>query len=246
MAHMLGYESPQELLASITDISQQVYADPNCREELKRLLREQGMVKNFECAVYRKDGSKVWLSANVRSVSKDGVLVGYEGTNEDITARKIAEERVQFLAYYDALTGLPNPTLFRDRLAKALAGARRQECRVAILFLDLDRFKDINDSLGHSVGDLLLQEVAERLKTWGREEDTIARLGGDEFLIMLTDIKDVPDAAVTAQRLIDAMTAEFVVQGHSRRVSCSIGISIFPEHGADGEIADQPSRCGHV
>ncbi len=234
MAHMLGYESPQELLASITDISQQVYADPNW-EELKRLLREQGMVKNFECAVYRKDGSKVWLSANVRSVSKDGVLVGYEGTNEDITARKTAEERVQFLAYYDALTGLPNRTLFRDRLAKALAGARRQECRVAILFLDLDRFKDINDSLGHSVGDLLLQEVAERLKTWGREEDTIARLGGDEFLIMLTDIKDVPDAAVTAQRLIDAMTAEFVVQGHSRKVSCSIGISIFPEHGADGE-----------
>ena len=234
MAHMLGYESPQELLARFTDISQQVYADPNW-EELKRLLREQGMVKNFECAVYRKDGSKVWLSANVRSVSKDGVLVGYEGTNEDITARKTAEERVQFLAYYDALTGLPNRTLFRDRLAKALAGARRQECRVAILFLDLDRFKDINDSLGHSVGDLLLQEVAERLKTWGREEDTIARLGGDEFLIMLTDIKDVPDAAVTAQRLIDAMTAEFVVQGHSRKVSCSIGISIFPEHGADGE-----------
>jgi diguanylate cyclase (GGDEF)-like protein/PAS domain S-box-containing protein len=235
MAHMLGYESPQEMLASITDISQQVYVDPNCREELKRLLREQGMVKNFECAVYRKDGSKVWLSANVRAVSKDGVLMGYEGTNEDITARKIAEERVQFLAYYDALTGLPNRTLFRDRLAKALAGARRQEYRVAILFLDLDRFKDINDSLGHTVGDLLLQEVAERLKTWGREEDTIARLGGDEFLIMLTDVKDVPDAAVTAQRLIDAMTAEFVVQGHSRKVSCSIGISIFPEHGADGE-----------
>jgi diguanylate cyclase (GGDEF)-like protein/PAS domain S-box-containing protein len=235
MAHMLGYESPHELVASITDISQQVYADPTCREEFKRLLTEQGMVKNFECAVYRKDGGKVWISANVRAVSKDGVLVGYEGTNEDITARKVAEERVQFLAYYDALTGLPNRTLFGDRLAKALAGARRQEYRVAILFLDLDRFKDINDSLGHSVGDLLLQEVAERLKTWGRDEDTIARLGGDEFLIMLTDVRDVPDAAVTAQRLIDAMAGEFVVQGHSRKVSCSIGISIFPEHGADGE-----------
>jgi diguanylate cyclase (GGDEF)-like protein/PAS domain S-box-containing protein len=235
MAHMLGYESPHELVASITDISQQVYADPNDREELKRLLKEQGMVKNFECAVYRKDGSKMWFSANVRAVFKDGVLVGYEGTNEDITARKVAEERVQFLAYYDALTGLPNRTLFRDRLAKALAGARRQEYRVAILFLDLDRFKDINDSLGHSVGDLLLQEVAERLKTWGREQDTVARLGGDEFLIMLTDVENVPDAAVTAQRLIDAMTTEFVVQGHSLKVSCSIGISIFPEHGEDGE-----------
>ena len=132
----------------------------------------------------------------------------------DITDRKVAEERVQFLAYYDALTGLPNRTLLQDRLAKALAGARRQKDKVALLFLDLDRFKDINDSLGHSVGDLLLQEVAERLKTWAREQDTVARLGGDEFLIMLTDVKDVPDAAVAAERLMDAMTAEFVVQGH--------------------------------
>ena len=110
-------------------------------------------------------------------------------TVRDITDRKVAEERVQFLAYYDALTGLPNRTLLQDRLAKALAGARRQKHKVALLFLDLDRFKIINDSLGHSVGDLLLQEVAERLKTWGREQDTVARLGGDEFLIMLTRCK---------------------------------------------------------
>ncbi len=156
-------------------------------------------------------------------------------TVRDITDRKVAEERVQYLAYYDALTGLPNRTLLQDRLAKALAGARRQKHKVALLFLDLDRFKDINDSLGHSVGDLLLQEVAERLKTWGREQDTVARLGGDEFLIMLTHVKDITDAAVAAERLMDAMTAEFVVQGHSLNISCSIGISIFPEHGADGE-----------
>ena len=156
-------------------------------------------------------------------------------TVRDITDRKVAEERVQYLAYYDALTGLPNRTLLQDRLAKALASARRRKDKVALLFLDLDRFKDINDSLGHSVGDLLLQEVAERLKTWGREQDTVARLGGDEFLIMLTHVKDVPDAAVAAERLMDAMTAEFVVQGHSLSVSCSVGISIFPEHGADGE-----------
>jgi diguanylate cyclase (GGDEF)-like protein/PAS domain S-box-containing protein len=153
----------------------------------------------------------------------------------DITDRKIAEERVQFLAYYDALTGLPNRTLLQDRLTKALASARRRKDKVALLFLDLDRFKDINDSLGHSAGDLLLQEVAERLKKWGREQDTVARLGGDEFLITLTHIKDVPDAAVAAERLMDAMTAEFVAQGHSLNVSCSIGISIFPEHGSDCE-----------
>ena len=235
MAHMLGYDSPQELVASITDISQQIYVDPTSREELARLLREQGLVKNFECAVYRKDGSKMWFSANVRAVSEDGVLVGYEGTNEDITARKAAEERIQFLAYYDALTGLPNRTLLQDRLGKALAGARRQKCKIALLFLDLDGFKVINDSLGHSVGDLLLKEVAERLNTWGREQDTVARLGGDEFLIMLTQVKELADVAVAAERLMDAMTAEFVVQGRSLNISCSIGVSIFPEHGADCE-----------
>jgi diguanylate cyclase (GGDEF)-like protein/PAS domain S-box-containing protein len=153
----------------------------------------------------------------------------------DITDRKLAEKQIQFLAYYDALTALPNRTLLQDRLTQALAIARRQGHRVAVLFIDLDRFKDINDSLGHSVGDLLLQKVAERLRTWCREQDTIARLGGDEFLITLTDVKDVPDVAVAVERLMDAMTAEFVIQGHFLNVGCSIGISIFPEHGADCE-----------
>ena len=139
------------------------------------------------------------------------------------------------MAYYDALTGLPNRTLLQDRLAKALAGARRKKNKVAILFLDLDLFKNINDSLGHSAGDRLLQEVAERLKTWGRDQDSIARVGGDEFVLVLNDIKDMPDAAVAAERLMDAMTAEFVVQGRSLNIGCSLGISIFPEHGADGE-----------
>jgi diguanylate cyclase (GGDEF)-like protein/PAS domain S-box-containing protein len=165
----------------------------------------------------------------------------------DITSRKVAEERVQHLAYYDALTELPNRTLLLDRLAKALASARRRKDKVAILFFDLDRFKDINDSRGHAVGDLLLQEVAVRLKTWAREQDTVARVGGDEFLIVLTGIREVGDAAVAAKRLMDAMTAELVIQGHSLNVSCSLGISIFPEHGADGETliknADAAMYC---
>ena len=156
-------------------------------------------------------------------------------TVRDISDRRLAEEQVQFLAYYDALTGLPNRTLLKDRVTKALAAARRQEHKVAFLFLDLDRFKDINDSLGHSVGDLLLQGIAERLKTWGRDQDTVARLGGDEFLITLTQVRDLADVAVDAERLMDAMTAEFVVQNRSLTIGCSVGISIFPEHGADCE-----------
>ncbi len=247
MAHMLGYDSPQELIESITDIAQQVYVDPKGREEFKRLLGEQGTVTNFECEIYRKDGSTMWVSANARAVIKAGVLVGYDGMNEDITSRKVAEERVQFLAYYDALTGLPNRTLLQDRLAKALAGARRRKDKVAVLFLDLDRFKVINDSLGHSLGDVLLQEVAERLRKGARELDTVARLGGDEFVIVLTSVKEVSDAAVAAERIVKGMTDGFVLEGHPLSISCSLGISVFPEHGTNSETliknADTAMYC---
>src|SRR5208282_5540501 len=160
----------------------------------------------------RKNGDSTWVIGNISLVDDNsGVGEIIEGTLVDITERKVAEERVQYLAYYDALTGLPNRTLLQDRLSKALAIARRGKDKVALLFLDLDRFKNINDSLGHSVGDLLLQDVAERLKKWAREQDTVARLGGDEFLIVLTRIKDVADAAIAAERLMDTMTAEFAV-----------------------------------
>ena len=147
----------------------------------------------------------MWLRTSKLPLSdREGKVTGVIGTYEDITDRKVAEDRVQYLAYYDALTGLPNRALLQDRLAKALASARRRKDRVALLFLDLDRFKDINDSLGHSVGDLLLQEVAERLKKWSREQDTVARVGGDEFVIVLTAAKDGADAAVAAERLVHA------------------------------------------
>jgi diguanylate cyclase (GGDEF)-like protein/PAS domain S-box-containing protein len=247
MARMLGYDSPQELLTSVTDISRQVYVDSESREAFGLLIEQQGVVKNFELPVYRKDGSRIWISVAARAMRKDGVLIGYEGTTVDITDRKAAEERVQYLAYYDALTGLPNRTLLQDRLTKALASARRQKGKVALLFLDLDRFKTINDSLGHSVGDLFLQEVAERLKRFAREQDTVARVGGDEFLIVLTAVKDAADAAVAAERLMNAITAACAIQGRSLSISCSIGISIFPDHGTDGEAliknADAAMYC---
>jgi len=235
-AEIHGYDSPEQLLAEVSNVALQIFVDPRRMDELGHALDEVGAVRGTEVEVQRRDGTRRFVRANVRAVrDKDGNIALREGTVEDITDRKVAEERVQFLAYYDALTGLPNRSLLQDRLAKALAAARRQENKLALLYLDLDRFKDINDSLGHSVGDLFLQEVAERLKTWAREQDTVARLGGDEFLIMLTHVKDAPDAAVAAERLMDAMTAEFVVQGHPLNIGCSIGISIFPEHGADAD-----------
>jgi len=248
LAQMHGYDSPEQFLAEVSNVAKQLFVDPGRMGELKQALDENSVVRGAEVEVHCRDHTKKWVRTNVRAVhDAGGNLVLQEGTVEDITDRKLAEERVQYLAYYDALTGLPNRTLLQDRLAKALASARRRNDKVALLFLDLDRFKDINDSLGHSLGDLLLQEVAARLKTWGREQDTVARLGGDEFLITLSQVKDVPDAAVAAERLMDAMTAEFIVQGHSLKVSCSLGISIFPEHGADGETlikhADAAMYC---
>lgn len=168
-------------------------------------------------------------------------------TVRDITERKVAEERVQFLAYYDALTGLPNRTLLEDRITKALASARRRNENAAVLFLDLDRFKFINDTLGHTSGDALLQEVAARLKGCAREQDTVARVGGDEFVMLLTSVAQASDAAVAAQRVLDAITSEFSVHGNLLKVTCSVGISMFPAHGLDSDAlvknADAAMYC---
>jgi diguanylate cyclase (GGDEF)-like protein/PAS domain S-box-containing protein len=209
-----------------------------------------GKVWQGEIVNRRKDGTTYTEEMTITPVTQDvdnPATRHYIAIKQDITTRKAAEARVQYLAYYDALTGLPNRTLLQDRLSKALASARRRKDKVALLFLDLDRFKDINDSLGHSVGDLLLQEVAERLKKWAREQDTVARVGGDEFVIVLTAAKDGADAAVAAERLMHAMSAGFVVQGRSLSISCSLGISVFPEHGADSEAliknADAAMYC---
>src|ERR1017187_7130444 len=228
----LGYSREELLSLSVADLNPRFREEqdwPTFWEELKR----QGSI-TYEGRNISKQGQVFPAEVTANYLEFDGQEYSFAFVR-NITERKVAEEQIKFLAYNDALTGLPNRTLLQDRLAKALAGARRQKEKVALLFLDLDRFKDINDSLGHSVGDLLLQEVAKRLKRFAREQDTVARLGGDEFLIMLTHVKDVSDAAVATERLRDAMTAEFVIEGHHLNVSCSVGISIFPEHGADAE-----------
>ena len=232
-ARMFGAASPEELLGmSMVN----VYQNLSDRDVFLRKLKREKYVTNHEVNFRRKNGESAWAMLNASIVpDEDGNAGLIEGTFVDITERKIAEERIQSLAYFDALTGLPNRTLLLDRLTLALASARRKKSKVALFFLDLDRFKNINDSLGHSVGDLLLKGVAERLKAWVRDQDTIARLGGDEFLVVVNDVREVGDAAVAAQRLMDSLTAELAIQNHSLSVSCSLGISIFPEHGADNE-----------
>ena len=248
LAEILGYESPKQLLAEVSNLGQELFVHPEQMVELKRVLEVQGSARGAEFELYRKDRSKKSIVTNMRAVrDSTGNLAFIEGTIEDITDRKRAEERVQYLAYYDALTGLPNRTLLSDRLEKALASARRHNERVAVLFVDVDHFKTFNDTLGHSFGDQLLQEVAERLKRWAREQDTVARIGGDEFVIALTGLRDIPDAAVAARRLMDAMASEFVIQGRRFNLTSSIGISMCPDHGANSETliknADAAMYC---
>lgn len=147
--------------------------------------------------------------------------------------RKQAAETIRHLAYHDSLTSLPNRMLFRDRFLHALALAHRKKEMLAMLFLDLDRFKKINDTLGHAAGDRLLQAVAERLKKTLREGDTIARLGGDEFMILLSGVKAVEDAAKVAEKILYAIRPSFMIDGHELHITTSIGISLYPYDGQD-------------
>jgi diguanylate cyclase (GGDEF)-like protein len=146
-----------------------------------------------------------------------------------------AAKRMEYHAHHDSLTGLPNRTLLNDRLMTGLAQARRQQSMLALLFLDLDRFKIINDSLGHSIGDQLLKVISGRLKNCLREGDTIARLGGDEFMVLLPDIKSASDAGKIGAKIVKSLTEPVACQGHELHITTSIGISVYPFDGADAE-----------
>ena len=235
-ARMCGYDSPEQLLAEVSNLPQQLIVNSSQLTEWTHLFDQDGVVRGAEVEVYDRGREKKWVLLNLRAVrDRDGKIVLHEGTVEDITDRKLAEDRLHFLAYHDGLTGLPNRALLDDRLVKAFARARRQDDKVALLYLDLDRFKLVNDSLGHAMGDLFLREIAGHLNSRIREQETVARLGGDEFLIVLGDLKDVADVAAAAQRIIAAMNEAVTVQDHSLNFGCSLGISIFPDHGIESE-----------
>lgn len=158
----------------------------------------------------------------------DGRVINYISIFHDITQNKEAERYFQYLAHYDSLTQLPNRTLFGDRLQQALATAKRNGQKVALLFLDLDHFKNVNDTLGHLSGDWLLQSVAERLRSCVRETDTVCRQGGDEFLVLLSEIDGAEHAAQVAQKIIKAMSAPHLIAKKDMIITFSIGISLYP------------------
>ncbi len=169
----------------------------------------------------------------------DGVFLGTYGLARDVSERKRAQEMVQYQAYHDLLTHLPNRALFHDRLELAVTQARRNKGRLAVMFLDLDRFKVVNDTLGHTVGDRLLKLVAERLRNCLRAGDTLARLGGDEFCFLLPDVSCREDAAGVAQKVLDRLSTPFKVEDHEFFVGASIGISVYPDSGESVEALIQ-------
>ncbi|HET7833527.1 MAG TPA: GGDEF domain-containing protein, partial [Gallionella sp.] len=151
----------------------------------------------------------------------------------DISDRKAMEEQVKRLAHFDPLTNLPNRTLFYDRLQQALAIAKRDQTRLALMFTDLDKFKPINDTLGHDVGDLLLREVAQRIQGCLRESDTVGRIGGDEFVVVLPTINSEDDAFQVGEMIRHLLNQPFELAGHTMNISSSTGIAVYPQHGAD-------------
>lgn len=184
-----------------------------------------------EYRIRSHSGEWRWVVGHGKAVQRalDGKALRIVGVTRDITLKKQAEERIWQLAHLDSLTGLPNRSLFYDRLSQSVATARRHNKKLAILFLDLDGFKQVNDKFGHDTGDGLLQEVSERLRQHIRGEDTVARTGGDEFIFILNDISHEGNAAVVAKKIILSLSEPFVIYKKTCLIGGSIGISIFPD-----------------
>lgn len=203
--------------------------------DFERLLEPDVLDATLQFRFHHKDGRWRHLEASASDLLEDPEVRGIVVNSRDVTDRKSNEETIRHLAYYDALTGLPNRRLFRDRLNQALAYARRHEEGVGVLSLDLDRFKNINDSLGHAVGDRVLKRVAERLASCLRAGDTVSRQGGDEFTVLIPSIEGAEDAAKIAAKILEALGERLDATGHDFHVSASVGVSVFPADGDDEE-----------
>jgi diguanylate cyclase (GGDEF)-like protein/PAS domain S-box-containing protein len=180
--------------------------------------------------------TQVFLTVKLPLRREDGRIYALCGISTDITERKDIEEHMQHMAQYDALTHLPNRALFDDRLKQAIAAAQRNKARLALMFIDLDKFKPVNDTYGHGVGDLLLKEVALRIQDCLRESDTAARIGGDEFVVLLPSIDTQQDASIVGQKILQSLNQPFELAGHNLEISGSIGVAVYPQHGKDEKL----------
>jgi diguanylate cyclase (GGDEF)-like protein/PAS domain S-box-containing protein len=199
-----------------------------------REVMESRRRKRVEEPLAESKGKVIWIETIKTPVySKAGEVVGTVGIARDITRRKKMEEDIRHMAQHDALTGLPNRRLFINILKVELAQSRRHRSKLAIMFIDLDRFKEVNDTLGHEAGDSLLKEVAERFRLAVRESDTVARLGGDEFNIILSDLVRAEAISEIALKITDSLRKPILLDGHKLHVTASIGISVYPDDSSD-------------
>jgi diguanylate cyclase (GGDEF)-like protein/PAS domain S-box-containing protein len=233
LARIYGFETPLELTNTLSDISSQLYVDPARRQDFIDTIRRNGRVSGFESQVRRCDGRLIWISENARAVhDEEGRLQCYEGTVEDITALREYQEKIERQARLDDLTGLANRLLLRERLQDAALAAQTSGGRFALVFVDLDRFKFINDSLGHHAGDELLCVMARRLSDCAASGTTVARMGGDEFVLLVPDA-DESAARDLTRRILKATGEVWRYNGGEFRVNSSVGVALFPDHGRD-------------
>ncbi|HET7201600.1 MAG TPA: EAL domain-containing protein, partial [Burkholderiales bacterium] len=198
------------------------------------LLEAHKEFRDMELCRLDESGNKIWISISGEPMfDSSGAFRGYRGVGKDITERKHDEERIQFLASHDALTALPNRAMFSEVLNISIQNARRYNRSFAILFIDLDRFKNINDTLGHDAGDKLLQEMGTRLTETVRTSDVVARLGGDEFVVLVQEVGEAKQVASVARKVLSALIHPLTIQGQECRVSASIGICMFPSEAQD-------------
>ncbi len=229
-ATMLGYPRAELFGRSMADL----YANPAEADELTALLRSVGTLNSVEIELRRADRRALWVLENLVLVG-DQVSGVVHATVVDISDRKRAEEQIEFHAYHDVLTHLPNRKLFTDRLRHALTRAKRAGKSVAVMFIDVDHFKTINDTLGHTAGDELLLEMSRRLRECVRDDDTVARLGGDEFTIILAELRQPEDAMTVAQKILETVQEPLTIADMPIVATASIGISIYPVDGTDPE-----------
>ena len=205
-------------------------------DEHRRILDARLPFKDFAYQMETRPGEVHWFSISGKPIIEDGIFKGYRGTGTDITAKHEAEQKIQFLAYHDPLTGLPNRVLLEDRLQQAIALAERGHHGLALVFMDLDNFKKINDSLGHAAGDALLQEVATRLKRCVRDTDTISRQGGDEFVLVLGGLHGSEGSLPVLTKIMESLQAPFVCEGNELSTSASMGVALYPQDGDNFDI----------
>ena len=235
--NQFGYEQA-EMLAEPTLYRTLIHPDDRVRaaDDLTQALREQAPATALEIRLLSPDGTYRWVELHrKRILGTDGKLKGLEGEISDITERKRVSDRLSHMARHDFLTDLPNRAAFVEELARTIASARRDGKSFAVLYLDLDHFKDVNDTLGHPVGDLLLQAVAQRLQASIRETDTLARFGGDEFALINSGIGEPGDAVVLADKVLRTLSEPFLIQGNEIRSGASIGIAIYGLDASDAE-----------